>query len=169
MSSCKLGRLLSANYMAWGRLGWGLFCFAISVVVAHVAPYNAERLNSTANIAATVFSLLFGFSMTIVAVVGGLDSVLSKYSWEVLQRYKDTFGAKILRQCFLCLLYFVATLLSLVLVILAPNECAHKIVSRLFLFAVSFSFLLSFTMPFSLYGLYIERYTLLMKQKGAPQ
>lgn len=154
---------------AWRRLLFALLCFVASGVVTYVVPYDATRMDGLANIATTAFSILFGFSLTIIAVVGGLDSVLASFSWESLQRYKATFCAKILRQCALCLSYFVALLLALALTALEQRSCAHIVVARLFVFIACFSLLASFSMPFALCGLYSERYELLMEGKGAPK
>lgn len=169
MSSCSLEKLWGTSEAAWGRIIWGAFCLLGSALAAHVIPYDGTRIITLANVAATVFSILFGFSMTVIAVIGALDSVLSRYSWQILQRYQKTFGAKVLRQCLLCLTYFCVTLLALVIVALVPDTCLHRVLSRGFIFLVTLAFLLSFAMPFSLYGLYMERFRLLMVQKGAPQ
>ncbi len=154
---------------AWGRILYVFLCILISAAAAYWTPVKPDQLEKMANIAAAVFSILFGFSMTIIAVVGGLDTVLGSFSWESLQRYRDTFSAKIFRQSLLCLMYFVSIIASLLVVVIDPLTIYYKVVSRVFIFMVSFSFFCSLTMPFSLHNLYCERYEFLMKDKGAPK
>lgn len=154
---------------AWGRLAYAFVCILISMVVVYYVPVKPDQLERVANIAAAVFSILFGFSMTIIAVVGGLDTVLGSFSWESLQRYRDTFSAKIFRQSLLCLMYFISIISALLVVMIDPSTACYKVVSRFFIFMVSFSFFCSLSMPFSLHRLYCERYEFLMKDKGAPK
>jgi len=154
---------------AWGRIAYAFACIFISAAVVYCVPVKPDQLEKVANIAAAVFSILFGFSMTIIAVVGGLDTVLGSFSWESLQRYRDTFSAKIFRQSLLCLMYFVSIISALLVVMIDPSMGYYKVVSRFFIFMVSFSFFCSLSMPFSLHRLYCERYEFLMKDKGAPK
>jgi len=154
---------------AWGRLVYAFLCISISMIIAYYTIIKPDQLEKVANIAAAVFSILFGFSMTIIAVVGGLDTVLGSFSWESLQRYKDTFSAKIFRQSLLCLMYFISIISALLVVVIDPATICYRFMSKLFVFMVSFSFFCSLSMPFSLHRLYCERYEFLMKDKGAPK
>lgn len=157
------------NKFAWRRILYFILCTMISAITAYYTPTKPEQLEKMANIAAAIFSILFGFSMTIIAVVGGLDTILGSFSWESLQKYRDTFSSKILRQSLLCLTYFVSIIASLLVITIEPCSIYYKFLSYFFVFMVSFSFFCSLPMPFSLHRLYCERYEFLMKDKGAPR
>jgi len=127
---------------AWARILYVSLCVLVSAAAAYCTPVEPDQLEKMANIAAAVFSILFGFSMTIIAVVGGLDTVLGSFSWESLQRYRDTFSAKIFRQSLLCLMYFVSIIASLLVVVIDTSTVYYKVVSGFFYFYGQFFFLL---------------------------
>jgi hypothetical protein len=106
--------------------------------------------------------------MAVIGIVGGLDSVLSSFSWQNLQLYEESFNAKIRRQAYLCVLQLISLCLALILTAIGDKDIAYITISRVFVFFACVSLLTSFTFPLSLHAIHKERYELLMCERGAP-
>jgi hypothetical protein len=116
----------------------------------------------------TIMPILTGFTMAVMGIVGGLDSVLSSFSWKSLQRYETTFNAKIRRQSYLCVLQLLSICFALAVTAIGDKDIAYMHLCRLFVFFSCFALLTSFTFPLSLHAIHKERYELLMNERGAP-
>lgn len=119
-------------------------------------------------IAVSIFPVLFGFSITIIAIVGTLDGTLSSFSWESLSIYQGTFKNKMFRQATLGLAYLLTLILSLCLPQLPKDSIIYFWGGKIFVFLSVTSLLCSFSMPVILYKLLTEKYEQLMREKGAP-
>jgi hypothetical protein len=155
--------------MAWLRISFGIIIILLSGVGAYFAGGYKEQIETLVGLAATVFAIFSGFSITIISIVGGLDSVLASFSWKQLQAYEQTFHAKILRQAILCALYSLALCLSLAIIAVGKEHSWHLWLSRGFVFISLVSLFSSLILPFTLCSLYRQRYELLMQEKGAPK
>lgn len=85
---------------------------AISSIITYLLPIDLIISKDILSIAIAVFPVLFGFSITIIAIAGGLDGVLMGLSWERLAMYKRTFENKMLRQAMLGIGYLSCLVLA---------------------------------------------------------
>lgn len=118
--------------------------------------------------AISIFPVLFGFSITVIAIISSLDSVLTSLSWERLAEYKSTFESKILRQVILGVSYLAVLFLALLLQVLPEDWTLFFIAGKVFIFLSITSLLCSFAMPVLLYNLHMEKYQQVMIEKGSP-
>lgn len=168
MSSSTQERTSNRSEFSWDRIVLGGIAVLLSGVAAYFASGFQDKMKDVVELAATVFAIFSGFSLTIISIVGGLDSVVASFSWRQLQDYEQTFHAKILRQAVLCSLYALALCFAFILIAIGKDHPWHLWLSRIFVFIASCSLLASLVLPFNLYGLYRQRYELLMREKGAP-
>ena len=156
--------------IAWLRLGYLFITLIVSVVLTYFVPCYIDQMSKLLQTAIGVFAIFTGFSMTLIGIIGGMDSVLHLFSWQQLQSYRSTFHGKIIRQAIICSMYALALCLALVLLALDDKtKVAYLWVARGFVFFASYSLLASLAVPFHLYDLYTERYELLLTEKGAPK
>ncbi|WP_297160270.1 hypothetical protein [Desulfovibrio piger] len=144
---------------------------AIGAIGAFFFPIDRLVVENQYNIfavAISVYPVLFGFSITIIAIVGGLDSVLTGLSWQRLAVYRATFENKMLRQALLGVIYLAVLALALILQILPKDGEFYFWGGKLFIFLAIVSLLCSFAMPFILHDLHTAKYEQLMLEKGAP-
>jgi uncharacterized membrane protein YidH (DUF202 family) len=140
----------------------------LSTAVAWATPFFIQQLDEILKIAIKIFPIFIGFSVSMIALIGSLDATVGSFSWEQVQAYQDTFESKMRRQAAICLCYALALGLALILVALGKSHVVYNWIARVFVFASSFSLLISFTIPISLYKLHCEKYELLLESKGAP-
>ncbi|NDV20938.1 hypothetical protein GO013_16120 [Pseudodesulfovibrio sp. JC047] len=141
----------------------------LSAAVAWAIPFFIQQLDEILRVAIKIFPIFIGFSVSMIALVGSLDSTVASFSWEQVQAYQDTFESKMRRQAAICLCYALALGLALILVALGKAHVGYNWLARGFVFVSSFSLLISFTIPISLYKLHCEKYELLLESKGAPR
>lgn len=153
---------------AWGRICYLLLSIAVSSVVAYFAPEYAARIKDLVALVTTIMPILTGFTMAVIGIVGGLDSVLSSFTWQSLQKYEETFNAKIRRQSYLCIMQLISLCAALIVTAIGDKDVAYMHFCRLFVFSSSLALLTSFTFPLSLHAIHKERYELLMLERGAP-
>lgn len=111
-----------------------------------------------------LLAILFGFSLTIISIIGGIDQNLHQHSWSSLVNYERTFKKKIFWQSILCLFYLLAIIISLFAVALEPLDALYCLLMRGAYFLLSLSILASLCLPISLYRLYKERYALMKEE-----
>lgn len=140
----------------------------LSAAVTWATPFFIQQLNEIIAIAIKIFPIFIGFSVSMIALVGSLDSTVASFSWEQIQTYQDTFESKMRRPLYICLCYALALGLALILVALGGEHKAYPWVARGFVFVSSFSLIVSFAIPVSIYKLHCEKYELLLETKGAP-
>lgn len=156
-----------ARDFSWGRLSFLLLGILLSVGVFFLSGSYITciigQMKDFVILALMSFSILFGFSLTLMGIVGGIGPELAVFDKETLRAYEPTFKAKLLRQCVICVFYFLSILLALVLMIIPASNDTYIFLARIFMSSATFSVLLSFSMPYSLYQLYTERYQYLRK------
>lgn len=102
-----------------------------------------------------------------MAISGGLDNSGILLSAGNLEIYKRSFESKLLRNVLLAMLYLLAIVLALFLKVLPAELPGFALIQGLFVGVSLFALFISLAIPYSLYGLYIERYALILKEKRA--
>ena len=124
---------------------------AISSIITYLLPIDLIISKDILSIAIAVFPVLFGFSITIIAIAGGLDGVLMGLSWERL-----------------AIGYLSCLVLAVFLKITPVEATCYVYFGKAFIFMSVLVLSCSFSMPFLLYTLHSEKYAQLMQEKGAP-
>lgn len=150
------------------RIFFIFIVLAISSIITYRLPIDLIISKDILSIAITVFPVLFGFSITIIAIAGGLDGVLMGLSWKRLAMYKRTFENKMLRQAMLGIGYLSCLVLAVFLKITPVEAACYVYFGKAFIFMSVLAVSCSFSMPFLLYTLHSEKYAQLMQEKGAP-
>lgn len=170
MNSSVQTRLPSGMGINIWRVSGLVLGIAASIAAAWFLPCYIGEMKTLVSTATTIFSILSGFSLTIIGIVGGLGTGLASFSWQQLQSYKDTYSARLWRQVLLCLCHVIALILAMVLVGLESESgtTLYIWIGRAFVFSACLGLCAALVAPFSLVNLYAERYELLLHEKGAP-
>ena len=151
----------------WGRV----FVVVLAILIAIPAAYYGQPLihnNSEAiNIIVTVFSILAGFLIAIVAIVGDLFLLLPG-TWRAAEQERGKLTRRLVRHKWLFLLYLVTLVLIFVAVLIkATNEAVSLWLERAFLFFAACSFFLSTILPGSLMKVQRERIDAVIEHRKA--
>src|SRR5665647_2193324 len=113
--------------------------------------------NDAKNIIVTVFSVLAGFLVAIITIIGDPSSLPSG-SWQRARLGSDILRVRLLRHKLLFLMYLTTLLLIFISVLVRNKFPAVDLwIERSFLFFSISAFILSFQLPSSLMKLHLER------------
>lgn len=136
---------------------------ALAVVFACLCSYFGQPLihnnEQALNVIVTVFSVLAGFLVAIIAVVGD-PALLPPGSWRAAEQERDKLNDRLVRHKWLFLLYLITlALIFISLLFKSAAQCESLVlwVERTYLFFGSLSFTLSLTLPSSLMKVQRER------------
>ena len=153
------------KYSFW-RIAGIIFCLLCSGASTFMTELiKPDQWSALTSITCSVFPVLFGFSITVMTIAGGMDTTATFLSWERLQIYQDTFEGKLIRQCLLGVSCFITIIFSVILHITPQDLQAFYWLSKIFVFFGSFSLLIALTIPFSLFMLYSEKYDQIIDEK----
>ncbi len=151
--------------VAWGRVFRG----GVAVCVGTAAAYYGQPLihgNSQAiNIIVTVFSVLAGFLVAVIAIVGD-PALLPPGSWRAAEMERSKLNGRLGRHKALFMTYLIT--LGLIFVSLLLNggsPCLIIWIERAFLFVGGFGFLLSLLLPGVLIEVQRERIDLVIEHR----
>lgn len=119
----------------------------LSALVAYFAQPMVHENDQAINVVVTVFSVLAGFLVAIIAIVGD-PALLPPGSWRAAEMERDKLDARIVRHKWLFIAYLVTLgLIFSALVVGKSMPSATVWLERLFLFFGTFSFILSLQLP----------------------
>lgn len=142
------------------RITYLLISAAIAIHISAVGQPLIHANVQAVNILVTVFSILGGFLIAVMSIVGIADEFTENGTWRRKELYRETFKRKLTRYYLLFIFY----LLTLALIFASSLLCkAHdikinKYIEHMYLFTGIYSFLLSFALPGSLWKMYMKRY-----------
>lgn len=157
--------------MATKRLILLAIALLLGILGAALFPVDCLVVKDRYNLFSVIFSVypvLLGFSVIVIAIVGSLDNALMTLSWQRLAIYHQTYKDKMLRQALLCYVYLLVLLLALFVQTLPDNSLAYYLGCKVMVFLGIVSLCCTLSTPFVLYTLHAEKYELLVLQKGAP-
>jgi polyferredoxin len=140
-----------------------IFILISTIIAVHISIVGQPLIQANAqaiNILVTVFSILGGFLIAVMSIVGIADEFTETGSWRRKELYRETFERKLTRYYLLFIFY----LLTLGLIFASSLLCKvdgvkiNKYIEHLYLFTGTFSFILSFALPGSLRRMYMKRY-----------
>lgn len=111
-------------------------------------------------IVVTVFAVMSGFLVALMAVVGSSDTLLRDVTSNHAVVYRKTVKGRLTRYATLFVLYLL-TLIGIILLLVFPDKIAGDL--RYWLHAIVFSvvnfvLIASLSLPFSIKNMYMERY-----------
>jgi hypothetical protein len=149
-----------------------LFCVAAGAMIAWSAqPYAHDNSDALLTIV-TVMTVLAGFMIAIITVIGE-PAMIPDGSWRAVRGRKAAIEAKILRHSYLFVLYLVTIAFifaGAIIKKMPDNKISCWVpysIDCAYLFFGSTSFLLSFGLPFSLKKIQLERLELEEKRRLA--
>lgn len=144
--------------MDYKRVILGIIAFIVSLVGGIVFHPLLWKNDSAVNAIVTIFSILAGFLIAVITLI--VDPIMaSAKNSRQLKFMRSTIKRKLFRHNALFILYLVSLGLSLIM-FLTPDkiEGFKKLVQCVFLTLSIFVLLLSFTLPFSLLKIQLEKY-----------
>lgn len=143
---------LAASGLLAGGLG-GYF----HPTLAPTSPFYSSLLS--------LFSILAGFLLTAIALIGNGLAIIAGANWRVLQNYQKTFKNRINRLCFLLLLYIVDCMLILFMMTFVADapvpQWLRYSVNGIACAALWYSLFL----PFFIGGVYKEYYRATLRER----
>lgn len=124
-------------------------------VIAPTSPFYSSLLS--------LFSILAGFLLTAIGLIGNGLAIVAGSNWKVLQHYEKTFKNRINRLCNLLLLYVVDC--ALILYIMAYDYVTPSWVSHVIIGIACAALWYSLFLPFFIGGLYKEYYRATLKEQ----
>lgn len=161
----RLGTFLNNMGIDIKRVGY----FIVSLIFGIIAGYQGQPLihnNSQAiNIIVTVFSVLAGFLVAIMTIIGEPGASFGK-SWRACEKNRKNVFARLVRQKWMFYLY-LSTLGIIFLTSLVKDISPVLTVwlERIYLGGATTAFLLSLGLPASLLNIQLERHETIIKAK----
>ena len=154
------------------RTAYIVLSVVLGVVVAISGHSYIHNNNQAISIIVNIFSILSGFLIVIITMVGDTSYLANVENWRTLELNRDRLITRLYRHKLLFLLY-LTTLALIFIAFLVKDKYPdlYSILERIFFgFAVT-SFVLSFSLPFSLIKTQIKKHDLLIEcyknQKGS--
>lgn len=139
-------------------VGLGL---AVSIYGHSLIAGNKDAIN----LIVTVFSILSGFLISIITIIGDPSIVASRNSWRFTQLNKKNVRRRLLRNKVMFTMYLLTLFLIFVSTVLSGFPLIKEIVERAFIFFAVTAFLLSFSLPWSLTKIQMDRYQELLEDQ----
>lgn len=136
--------------------------YAIAIILySGIGSFYGQPLihnnDSAVNIIVTVFSVLAGFLIAIITIIGDPSSLPSG-GWQRAELGSKVLYARLVRHKLLFLMYLFTLLLIFVSVLIKGKYSAIEIwIERIYLFFAISAFTLSFQLPQALMNLHTER------------
>ncbi|MEK8086890.1 hypothetical protein WNB94_10755 [Aquabacterium sp. A3] len=123
----------------------------LSVILSALVSYFAQPMvhanDQAINVVVTVFSVLAGFLVAIIAIIGD-PALLPPGSWRAAEMERDKLDGRIVRHKWLFIAYLITLGLIFSALVVSKNMPDATVwLERLFLFFGTFSFILSLQLP----------------------
>ncbi len=133
----------------------------LALVVSSAAAYFGQPAihgnDQAVNVIVTVYSILAGFVVAILGIVGD-PALLPHRSWRIATARRDEIRQRIVRYGVLFVLYLITLLLVFLAALLKDDSgCWRVFLERAYLFCGTFSFMFSFVLPFILIKVHNQR------------
>lgn len=151
----------------WKKVRIGLFATILAVLSAHYGQPLIHENSQAINVIVTVFSVLAGFLVAIIAIVGD-PVLLPPGTWRAAEMQRDKLTKRLVRHKWLFSLYLI-TLALVFLTLLLQKQYAQMTVwlERSYLFFGVLAFSLSMQLPASLMRLQKERIEAVIEHRRA--
>lgn len=139
----------------------------LSILIASAASYYSDLINDTiweksAGVACTALSILTGFFMTILSIIGNMDSIIEIMPLDEMKTYWLTYTNRIRIQTYGCFVMIIAVILS----VLCSFFNDIIILRRFFIFFSVLGCLWAISFPHMIFLLYKDRYEYIIEVKS---
>lgn len=143
--------------MSTAKLRLAVLATVLSVLVGYFGQPLIHGNDQAINVIVTVFSVLAGFIVAIIAVVGD-PILLPPGSWRAAELARDQLNNRLIRHQYLLVGYLITlALIFFALLVAKAFPACSTWLERLFLFFATFSFVLSMRLPGALMQAQRER------------
>ncbi|MCH5277725.1 MAG: hypothetical protein J1E80_07830 [Desulfovibrionaceae bacterium] len=147
------------NKFARGRCYYIFFASILGVAGGYFSDHlSRDILDRLLPLVFSVHTVLAGFFLTIIALVGAMDSVVGQLSADALRAYRKSFQNQLLRQTLGCITCLITVITAFMLEIWF---CRAMVCILAFMVIISLAWALS--VPYTLYCLFNERYEFLIE------
>lgn len=135
---------------------YGIFAFGSGILVSFFGYELIHENNEATNVIVTVFSILAGFLIAVMSLLG--DQSILPGSWRIGELQRQAINTKLVRQKWLFYLYLL-TLLVIFVESLARNQwpVVTELLERIYFGLATTAFLLSFRLPATLMAVQMDR------------
>ena len=146
------------------RLLYIFFCIGVSVYSGVQAPVYFSNSTLIPGFLGTVVAVFAGLSISLLFYVGDASSLAATGNWRILEKYKTTFEAKIIRTLLVVFIQSSAIISICIYFFLKELICSdsYKMAEHAYFSLSCLAILLTIPLPFSLYKSHMERYQLLI-------
>lgn len=148
-----------------GRVLYFVAALAASVAAGFWGQPLIHGNQDAVNVITTVFSILSGFLVAIITIVGDPTAAASRDRWRFTEMQRDNVRRRLIRNKWLFVLY-LATVGIVFIATLAKNSPELSVwLERAYLAFASLAFLLSFRLPWALVHLQMRRYDEIIEEQ----
>lgn len=149
---------METNRIAWGRIFF--FCFALSCAICSFiwGKCLIHKNQEAINVIVTIFSVFAGFMVGLIALTADPANISKRNSWQFAQLWKPTVKNRIIRQLLLFELYLLTLALIFITILFKNTFGWIQWVERAWLALAVLAFILSFSIPWSISKIQMERY-----------
>ena len=160
--------------LAKGRIAYFLISALAGLIAAIWGAPLIHGNSEAAGIIVTIFSVLAGFLVGLIALIGDTSAVVARGSWRFTELNRQGVYQRLVRNRWLFVLYLLV--LTLIFLSSLIKAVAHSIpqlwiallyVERIYLGLAVLAFLLSFRLPWMLTRMQLEHYDAVLEQQRA--
>lgn len=149
----------------WRRLRFAFIAVILAAVVAYFGQPFIHNNSQAVNVIVTVFSVLAGFLIAIIAIVGD-PALLPPGTWRAAEKARTQVTRRLIRHKWLFLLYLMTLgVIFLSLLIEQHFPLFAQWLERAFLFLGTFAFLLSLQLPATLMQAQMDRIDMIIEHR----
>jgi hypothetical protein len=120
---------------------------------------------SAVNIIVTVFSILSGFLVAVITIIGDPSGVAARNSWQFTELNRRNVHHRLIRNKWMFVLYLITLTLIFVSSLLSSIPCVQVWLERVYLGLAVVAFVLSFRLPWALAHTQMQRYDELIREQ----
>ncbi|ADU63419.1 MAG: hypothetical protein KUA35_10285 [Pseudodesulfovibrio sp.] len=120
---------------------------------------------SAVNIIVTVFSILSGFLIAVITIIGDPSGVASRNSWRFSELNRNNVNRRLIRNKWMFVLYLITLTLIFLSALIKDHSAVTIWIERAYLGLAVMAFVLSFRLPWALVNIQMRRYDELIDEQ----
>ncbi|MBU1001856.1 MAG: hypothetical protein KKE73_04970 [Proteobacteria bacterium] len=151
--------------IATGRCLYFIFALTAGVAVSFWGQPIIHGNEKAVNIIVTVFSILSGFLVAVITIIGDPSSVAARDSWQFTELNRNNINRRLVRNKWMFVLYLVTLTLIFISTLVSDFPGVEIWIERLYLGFAVMAFILSFRLPWTLAHIQMRRYDELIEEQ----
>ncbi|MGE4296954.1 MAG: hypothetical protein AB7E47_02900 [Desulfovibrionaceae bacterium] len=151
--------------MAYGRIAFFIGAILAGIVAAIWGQPLIHGNDNAVNIIVTVFSILSGFLIAVITIIGDPSGVAGRNSWRFSELNRNNINRRLIRNKWMFVLYLVTLTLIFVSALIKDHPVITVWVERVYLGLAVTAFALSFRLPWALVSIQMRRYDELIDEQ----